>query len=676
MSSQYFFPHDKWESAVDFLCAVKPWWGRYARRFTVVPFYVEPDGDKKWGGYIFSTPEWELYADVGFVESAPLEYVAGLIERELQRSVRDIRGRLAYVDRDFYRQYGNISAEMEICDVLREEHVGLGEAFARDSRRALFPVERQRKWGVQDTPCVPEETEWLPDMVGLPSGSSLESCYNRFVELEMARQSGQDSDSGEADSDGSSDDDAIEGAGDEQSEDFSDDDFLQDSGGSSSQDGEEPEENNVEEANQDCSSGGGTAMDDLEDDEDSDGEDSDTNGSPSGSNGLGSPEGSLEDTPDSEGASGSKGEQEDENSPAKSSAGGQQSGSSGSQEGAEQTDEEGEVGCEPEEDDENAQGGSDGESEGASAVDGEPAEDSDVAGSEDDGSANPGEVLDAIDELRKDEGRDWYAKDYEPLSRDTPETVGSSVRDIDALQEFAEDVMAYSRGGSIPGSAPGELSIEVSRDVLRSVNLSWDKILERMVANKVGDSKINGMQDVSYEVRNPHQPRTGVLMPGMYDSPVVISLIIDTSGSMTQHLPTTLGVVEDVLTSASEGSERGIQWVSVDVGVADSGMAYTLDDSILEGSSKGFGGTDLGWVVRDVAQGTFTHKGLLFDKPDVLIVVTDCAWSFPEVDNPAFGRDAGVVVVSVQPWEEAWRYSEAPAWVQEGINWVYADDSA
>ena len=145
---------------------------------------------------------------------------------------------------------------------------------------------------------------------------------------------------------------------------------------------------------------------------------------------------------------------------------------------------------------------------------------------------------------------------------------------------------------------------------------------------------------------------------------------------MTQHLPTTLGVVEDVLTSASEGSERGIQWVSVDVGVADSGMAYTLDDSILEGSSKGFGGTDLGWVVRDVAQGTFTHKGLLFDKPDVLIVVTDCAWSFPEVDNPAFGRDAGVVVVSVQPWEEAWRYSEAPAWVQEGINWVYADDSA
>lgn len=655
------FSWDKLQAAKDFLCAVKPRWGRYLSRFTFVPFSVDPPPGREWGGVIFSTPTWHIYVDSGYIASAPLEHIAGLIEKELHHAARDMRGRLYHARRGDFARYARIAAELEVCDVMRRESEGknLVDAFTRPLSSMVFSRDELLRWGVEGIPRVPEDFAWYPEDFGYPSGLTMEEY---FALLKSGETGNQEDEAG-------------------------------------GQEGTPPEDEEEGSGGEDCE--GDSAPDDADGGADS-GSEEDGETSDSDDQGAQEDEGSSEDDQDSSSAGAAdspEGEQEDEGADGDGGDEGTSAGdgvepSSTPESGhdADTPDVPGDVGGSAGEAGSTPDSPNDGVVEGTGESGAEPVEGAPsgrgTSGSTPAtaGGVAPGEgensssdealtvssdealtVQETIDELSKEPGRDWFTKEYEPMDPPAVDSIGSTVQDSDALKELAEDIEKDMADGC--GLTPGEEVVGFSTTILERGKVKWEKALANILARTIGDTKIHGLQDYSYNVRNRNQQETGPVLMGMYDTDPSIFVVIDTSGSMENFIGESLGAFSDVLlrTAATSGAEVG--WASVSVGVVDAGVDLALSEDMARDFVLGLGGTDIGETIKQVSSGKFVWKGRRFERPDILIVITDCQWTWPYPNNRTFPSDTHIIVASVVDWDEAWGYFKRPRWLTKR-RWV------
>lgn len=639
------FSWDKLQAAKDFLCAVKPRWGRYLSRFTFVPFSVDPPPGREWGGVIFSTPTWHIYVDSGYIASAPLEHIAGLIEKELHHAARDMRGRLYHARRGDFARYARIAAELEVCDVMRRESEGknLVDAFTRPLSSMVFSRDELLRWGVEGIPRVPEDFAWYPEDFGYPSGLTMEEYFALLKSGETGNQeeatSGGEGGSGGEDCEddsapGGADDDADPDSGEDEETSNPDDQGAQGDEGSPEDDQDSSSAGAVDspEGKQEDAEAGGNGEDE--------GASADDGADPSSA-----PEsGHDADTPDVPGdVGGSAGE----------AGSTPDSPNDGVVEGT------GESGAEPVEGAPSGRGTS--ESTPATAGGVEPGE------GENSSSDEVLTVQVTIDELSKEPGRDWFTKEYEPMEPPAVDSIGSTVQDSDALKELAEDIEKDMADGC--GLTPGEEVVGFSTTILERGKVKWEKALANILARTIGDTKIHGLQDYSYNVRNRNQQETGPVLMGVYDTDPSIFVVIDTSGSMQNFIGESLGAFSDVLlrTAATSGAEVG--WASVSVGVVDAGVDLALSEDMARDFVLGLGGTDIGETIKQVSSGKFKWKGRRFERPDILIVITDCQWTWPYPNNRTFPSDTHIIVASVVDWDEAWGYFKRPRWLTKR-RWV------
>lgn len=649
------FSWDKLQAAKDFLCAVKPRWGRYLSRFTFVPFSVDPPPGREWGGVIFSTPTWHIYVDSGYIASAPLEHIAGLIEKELHHAARDMRGRLYHARRGDFARYARIAAELEVCDVMRRESEGknLVDAFTRPLSSMVFSRDELLRWGVEGIPRVPEDFAWYPEDFGYPSGLTMEEY---FALLKSGETGNQEDEAGSQED--TPPEDEEEGSGGEDCEDDSD------PGGAD--DGADPGSGEDGETSDSDDQGAQGDEGSPEDDQDS-----------SSAGAVDSPEGEQEDAE----AGGNGG---DEDTSADDGSGADPSSTPESGHDADTPDVPGDVGGSAGEAGSTPDSPNDGVVEGTGESGAEPVEGAPsgrgTSGSTPAtaGGVAPGEgensssdealtVQETIDELSKEPGRDWFTKEYEPMEPPAVDSIGSTVQDSDALKELAEDIEKDMADGC--GLTPGEEVVGFSTTILERGKVKWEKALANILARTIGDTKIHGLQDYSYNVRNRNQQETGPVLMGMYDTDPSIFVVIDTSGSMQNFIGESLGAFSDVLlrTAATSGAEVG--WASVSVGVVDAGVDLALSEDMARDFVLGLGGTDIGETIKQVSSGKFKWKGRRFERPDILIVITDCQWTWPYPNNRTFPSDTHIIVASVVDWDEAWGYFKRPRWLTKR-RWV------
>ena len=692
---------------MDLLCAVKPWWASYVTRFSVHPVEVPAPPGQKWGALMFSTPQWGLYVDSGFVNASPVEHVAGLIERELHRAVRDVRGRLRTVDPEFFAKYAHIAAELEICDVMRQEHVPLGVALAQDSRSCLFPRQRREEWGVREAPMVPPGSEWLPEAVGLEPGRTLEEYFADLVRAEKEAAAAESPPSGDSSDPSPGDGDLAPGEGPADARQSREKGSVSDEQPKGAPD--HLEDSGASEAPTDGASGGPSP------------EPGDASGDGGGPEAPGSPDGD-ESGDASEGASGGGDGGTEHDGPGAPDAG---PGDGALPAGPGDGGESGPAAPDPEDTPDGGMpggaapvdaGGARGtgaapkvasaearpDAEGARKPDGDPApgeepadarqsrekgpvgdeqsegvpdrpEDSEASEDPTDGVFGGPSPEERIRELMRDPGRSWYSRDYEPLEPD-PGPVGSTVRDAEALGQVAEDMRACAAAApGAPGARPGQLSLTVAEDIIARVRVPWGKLLADALSDAAGEQAINGLQDVSYQVRNPNQPRTGVILPGMYGTPVNVCAVLDVSGSMRPHLPVMFGAFADVVFHAAGDNDDGVLWISVDSDVSAVGRCRSPSEIDPPEMSRGFGGTVIAPVIADLVAGRFSHRGVRHPAPDVIVVFTDCMWRFPWEDEARVPGTTSVVVASTVPWSRAW-HGEPPGWIRKDRNWVFVDE--
>lgn len=647
MSYVVGFSWDKLQAAKSFLCAVKPRWSRYLSRFTFVPFTVAPPQGRDWGGVVFSTPTWHIYVDSNYVSHAPVEHIAGLIEKELHHAARNMRGRLYRARRGDYLRYARIAAEMEVCDVLRRESQGknLVDAYTNPLAHTILSREELSRWGIVDIPRVPDDCAWYPEAFGYPAGLAMEEYFSLLCSGETGQEGASPGDEQEGEGDATDRDGGELGAGDtegsndspesEQGEPTSEDGCAEDVRSEAHED--EPgavggDEGEGEGAAQDDDEVNGATSGAGEDDSDAMSNESESEAEPSMPEAPGGVPADID-----EGESSAKGAQEGE------SAG----------ESADRVDGEGK-----------------GAPPGRGATSAAPAT---TGGVEGEGEASPHDAQDAltvqemIDELSKEPGRDWFAREFEPMDPPPTDAVDTTVQDSDALEELAEDIAKSVEAGY--GILPGDEMRGFSTDILKRGRTSWERALADVLARTIGETKIHGLQDYSYSVRNRNQQETGPVLMGMYDSDPSIFVIIDTSGSMKDFVGESLSAFSDVLfrTAATSGAEVG--WASVSVGVVDAGVSRVLNEDMAKDFVLGFGGTDMADTIKDVVSGRFKWQGRSFEQPDILIIITDCQWNWPWSNRRRIPSNTHIVVASVLGWSEAWLYRDHPKWLTKR-QWV------
>jgi predicted metal-dependent peptidase len=170
--------------------------------------------------------------------------------------------------------------------------------------------------------------------------------------------------------------------------------------------------------------------------------------------------------------------------------------------------------------------------------------------------------------------------------------------------------------------------------------VDWRRELASLVRRAVGDQA--GVVDYSY--RRPSRRQAGfgrVIHPAVRQPTVEVAMIVDTSGSMSQHdLALALAEVRGVLQATC--SSIGVRVLTVDAAV-HSNQRVVRADQVTPG---GGGGTDMGAGLAAVER--------LRPRPQVAIVVTDGGTPWPKLAPRGF---AVIVALTQRAVTPAWAKS-------------------
>lgn len=693
------FPWEKVRRALQWLYAVKPWWRKYGERFTVRPYTMPPAPDRQYGGLCFSTTRWVLYVDGGMASAVSLEVLAGCLEREFYRCARNVHARLSTVSGSRETEmFAHVAGEMEICGILDEEFhrtdvmTVMNDHFVAQD----FAVPLRERWGVTTVPYVPDEMMFLPAMFGFADGLGMEEYYRLLVsndgEDDSSGGSGDPDEESDPSEDGGGGDDQHDGSDSRESSDGQDDRQFDDQSGDSEdgQDGDQGDDQSDDDLDMDLPMDGGEGSD-AGDSEDGDPSQFDGEGNSDGGKSGGDVEGDGQsaggdqsdvsqdggqpgepgadaqgDTPGEEGQTGQEGESGD----------GQQG--SGSVSGADSSAETVDTG------DDRLQGGPGGggyrpDDDTGQDVDHDgvadnptPAQDDGNQGEQPGDSDEPQSPQDRLSELLESPDRQFYTREHrEPEDAEEPEDMFSTVQDSEAVGELLEGIAEAVSSGT-PGRSPGDTVVEWAGEVV-GAGRSWESEWATAVAATIGEYKVFGGQDLSYSVPNPNQPMVGPILMGMYDTTPRIAVIMDRSGSMKPFLARSMSAFADVVFTAVSGSGDPVDWISVDMSPSSYGQVTSVEEinDLKEKVNRGWGGTDIGPVIVDLCAGEFTWEGESVDAPDILVVCTDCMFTWPWMESRDPETDTLVLVASVKDRNGVDGF--LPEWVDDD-RFIYVGD--
>jgi predicted metal-dependent peptidase len=208
--------------------------------------------------------------------------------------------------------------------------------------------------------------------------------------------------------------------------------------------------------------------------------------------------------------------------------------------------------------------------------------------------------------------------------------------------QVAQEVRAAARGiGDVPGG------LARWADELLAPRVDWRAELESAVRRKV--ATVAGVRDYTYARPSRRAAVSpGIVLPAMRrPRPPEVTVVVDTSGSMTPALlAQCLAEVQGIVRRAARGG-RGVRLVACDTGTGAVQRLRSVE-SVAELDLTGGGGTDLRPAIRQVAG----DRPL----PDLVVVLTDgdTPWdAAPPPENPSATYLAVLVAGgrwSVPPW--------------------------
>jgi predicted metal-dependent peptidase len=188
--------------------------------------------------------------------------------------------------------------------------------------------------------------------------------------------------------------------------------------------------------------------------------------------------------------------------------------------------------------------------------------------------------------------------------------------------------------------------------------LPWQRILARYIAQ----GRVYGAGRLDYSYSRPHRRQSvvqDVVLPTLRQPMLDIAVIVDTSGSIDDgELGLALREVQAIL---KRGGVAEMRVVFGDTRIRAEARVRTVSEAVKAfRRMRGGGGTDMGHLVREVAQGAKNPKSRPQSRPPQLVVVItdgETPWGAPP-------RTRVPVIAVITP---RGRRNNTPAWVKEVV---------
>lgn len=652
------FPVDKVREAVSYISALKPHWGPMSSGTSIVPSSTDTLPGEQFAAITSTDKDGNIYVDRAFALSSSVPEIAAAIEFQYQLHLRKMWERMSWVPEEQWHDVVPMAMSLEINSAMESEYKRIsltGEVSESFLMKAGLTAAEIRKYQLGKIPDIRAIGGFFPDELGLEHGMAAEKYAEIILdalqsqdiidpesedstgdgeetpeeshqeEQETAQDGqnseGEDSDSGESDA---SADSAPDDSGNDESQESSDEN-QEDEGDHDSQDSQSDNEGETDDADEstDSDEGGEDASDSHEQDESQ----------------------GLNDADDQDSSDGQGGSGED---------------SDGGDNGADSQDEDNPVNG-----DSNNSDGEDQEASGSEGQDGDPGDgESDNSEGSGDGNATDSEqgessqptmkngtpldqakgVMDKIDERMDDPSSSMWqnsihnpddALDTNPMKPDSmkfDDAVGDESRLEDALDEVYEDLVASSKDPGVFSGDVDDASLAVAVSHMKKKKADFASRQRRVTVSAVQSARMAGATDMSLAVRNPNQPMLGPIMPGTFDYSPRIYCIQDVSGSMRGAYTIAAGkVFQDVTTDVASSFNAKTLWIAVDFAVRAVSETSRWEDSKIWGTNYYGGGiTDISEIAVSVSLGKLIFEGRRYHEPDVLCILTDGKFKWPD----------------------------------------------
>lgn len=649
------FPMDKVREAVSYISALKPHWGPMSSGTSIVPSSTDTLPGEQFAAITSTDKDGNIYVDRSFALNSSVPEIAAAIEFQYQLHLRKMWERMSWVPEEQWHDVVPMAMSLEINSAMESEYKRIsltGEVSESFLMKAGLTAAEIRKYQLGKMPDIRAIGGFFPDELGLEHGMAAEKYAEVILDAMQSQDiidpesedstddgeetpqespqeeqetpqdgqnsEGEDSDSGESDmaSDSAPDDsdsDESQESSDEnqegsESQESQSGDKSKNGGSDESGEGddgsEQEESQDLDDAADDqCGSDGqrGDAGEDSSGDTDSQDVDNSVDGD-SDSN-------DREDQPESsgDGESGDPGSEED--------------GDSGSG------------------DSDTSEGSGEGD-----AADSEPSGQSQPTMQNGTPLDQAKEVMDRIDERMDDPSSSMWqnsihnpddALDTNPMKPDSmqfDDAVGDESRLEDALDEVYEDLVASSKDPGVFSGNVDDASLAVAVSHMKKRKADFASRQRRVTVSAVQSARMAGATDMSLAVRNPNQPMLGPIMPGTFDYSPRIYCIQDVSGSMRGAYTIAAGkVFQDVTSDVASSFNAKTLWIAVDFSVRSVSETSRWEDEKIWGSMYYGGGiTDISEIAVSVSLGKLIFEGRRYPEPDVLCILTDGKFKWPD----------------------------------------------
>lgn len=654
------FPVDKVREAVSYISALKPHWGPMSSGTSIVPSSTDTLPGEQFAAITSTDKDGNIYVDRAFALSSSVPEIAAAIEFQYQLHLRKMWDRMSWVPEEQWHDVVPMAMSLEINSAMESEYKRIsltGEVSESFLMKAGLTAAEIRKYQLGKMPDIRAIGGFFPDELGLEHGMTAEKYAEVILDAMQSQDiidpesedstddgeetpqespqeeqetpqdgqnsEGEDSDSGESDMasdsapDDSDSDESQESSdknqegdseGDDSQESQSDDNDDSDNGGEGRDDTPEQEESQELDDSaddQDSSDGqGGDAGEDSSGDTDSQDVDNSVDGN-SDSN-------DREDQPASSGDGESGDPDSSDNEEGGDSGNGERDTSEGSGEG--------------------------------DAADSEPGESSQPTMQNGTPLDQAKEVMDRIDKRMDDPSSSMWqnsihnpddALDTNPMKPDSmqfDDAVVDESRLEDALDEVYEDLVASSKDPGVFSGDVDDASLAVAVSHMKKKKADFASRQRRVTVSAVQSARMAGATDMSLAVRNPNQPMLGPIMPGTFDYSPRIYCIQDVSGSMRGAYTIAAGkVFQDVTSDVASSFNAKTLWIAVDFSVRSVSETSRWEDEKIWGSMYYGGGiTDISEIAVSVSLGKLIFEGRRYPEPDVLCILTDGKFKWPD----------------------------------------------
>lgn len=655
------FPVDKVREAVSYISALKPHWGPMSSGTSIVPSSTDTLPGEQFAAITSTDKDGNIYVDRAFALSSSVPEIAAAIEFQYQLHLRKMWDRMSWIPEEQWHDVAPMAMSLEINSAMESEYKRIsltGEVSESFLMKAGLTAAEIRKYQLGKMPDIRAIGGFFPDELGLEHGMTAEK-YAEVILDAMQSQDIIDPESEDSTNEGDEGEETPQESPQEEQEtpqdghnsegedsDSGENDMASDSApdDSGSDESQEPSDDSQEEGTDSDSPESQTDGMDESGDGDEDGEEASDSPEQDESQELSgaSDQDNSDDQEDSDGQGGS-GEDGDGSDNCADSQDGDNSvdGDSNSSDGESQAEDgsEGQNGDPGDGESDTSEGSGEGDT-----TDSEPGESSQPTMQNGTPLDQAKGVMDKIDERMDDPSSSMWqnsihnpddALDTNPMKPDSmqfDDAVGDESRLEDALDEVYEDLVASSKDPGVFSGDVDDASLAVAVSHMKKKKADFASRQRRVTVSAVQSARMAGATDMSLAVRNPNQPMLGPIMPGTFDYSPRIYCIQDVSGSMRGAYTIAAGkVFQDVTSDVASSFNAKTLWIAVDFAVRAVSETSRWEDEKIWGTNYYGGGiTDISEIAVSVSLGKLIFEGRRYPEPDVLCILTDGKFKWPD----------------------------------------------